>query len=85
MNVFLDTSSLLKLYCKEKETEELVSLIVNANLQKIYLTEIAKIEFASAIWKKVRTQELTSTQATVLLALFENDSQHFLLKRHLSF
>ena len=37
------------------------------------MSEIAKVEFTSTIWKKVRTKEITIDQAEVTLELFEND------------
>jgi len=35
------------------------------------LSEISKIEFTSAIWKKVRTKEITQSEAQTTLDLFE--------------
>ena len=72
MNIFLDTSSLLKLYHKEKGTNELLKLI-SEKAEQIYLSELAKIEFNSAIWKKVRTKEFTKDGAEQIIAFFEND------------
>ncbi len=60
MNIFLDTSSLLKLYHKEQGTEELLEF-VSENVENIYLSEIAKIEFNSAIWKKFEQKSLKKT------------------------
>ncbi|MEN8119430.1 MAG: type II toxin-antitoxin system VapC family toxin [Bacteroidota bacterium] len=72
MNIFLDTSSLLKLYHNEKGTKELIELI-SGNFEKIYLSEIAKIEFSSAIWKKVRSKEFKKEGAKQVIAFFEKD------------
>ena len=72
MNIFLDTSSLLKLYHKEKGTNELLKLI-SEEVEQIYLSELAKIEFNSAIWKKVRTEEFSKDGAEQIIAFFEND------------
>lgn len=58
MKVYLDTSSLLKLYHFEEGSDILDNLFANNPITDIFLSEIAKIEFASAIWKKVRTKEL---------------------------
>ena len=44
MKIFLDTSSLLKLYHKEQGRDELLKLI-GEKAEEIYLSEIAKIEF----------------------------------------
>lgn len=37
------------------------------------MSEIAKVEFTSTVWKKVRTKEITKEQAEVTLELFESD------------
>jgi len=52
MNVFFDTSSLFKLYHREIGTEELMRLFDEVGIEVIYLAEITKIEFSSAVWKK---------------------------------
>ena len=73
MKLFLDTSSLLKLYHKEEGTEELEILFTSVPVTEVFLAEIAKVEFASAVEKKVRTKEITETEAQTLLMLFELD------------
>lgn len=76
MNIFLDTSSLLKLYHKESGTNELIKFI-SENVENIYLSELAKIEFNSAIWKKVRTKEYTEEGAKQIIAFFEKDFEKY--------
>lgn len=73
MKIFLDTSSLFKLYHREDGTDELEDLFSQIKISGIYLSEIAKIEFNSTIWKKVRTKEITIEQAEITLQLFEFD------------
>ena len=73
MKIFLDTSSLFKLYHKEKDTEVIEKLFSQISITNIYLSEITKVEFASTIWKKVRTKEITALEAATTLQLFEND------------
>lgn len=73
MNLFMDTSALVKLYHREAGTPELERFFATTPITGIYLAEIAKIEFASTIWKKVRTQNITTGQADKTLALFEKD------------
>lgn len=53
MKIFLDTSSLFKLYHEEKGSEELEKLFSQGNITHIYLSELTKVEFTSTIWKKV--------------------------------
>lgn len=51
MKIFLDTSSLFKLYHKETGTTELEDIFSTEKITTVYLSEIAKIEFASTVWK----------------------------------
>ncbi len=77
MKIFLDTSSLFKLYHKETGTAELEKLFSTEKITIIYLSEIAKIEFTSAVWKKVRTKEISELEAQTTLELFEADFAKF--------
>lgn len=77
MKIFLDTSSLFKLYHEEKGSEELEKLFSQGNITHIYLSELTKVEFTSTIWKKVRTKEITVKQANVTLDFFENDFEKY--------
>ena len=72
MTIFLDSSSLLKLYHQEQNTDNLLNLI-SKGVESIFLSEIAKIEFCSAIWKKVRTNEINLSKAKEKIAFFQND------------
>jgi uncharacterized protein len=73
MKLFLDTSSLFKLYHKETGTAELEELFSTANITTIFLSEIAKVEFTSTVWKKVRTKDISELEAQTTLELFEAD------------
>lgn len=77
MKLFLDTSSLFKLYHQEAETEELEEVFSQTKITHIYVSEISKVEFTSTIWKKVRTKEIATEQATLTLKLFETDFEKY--------
>ena len=77
MKIFLDTSSLLKLYHREAGTAELELIFSTVKITDIFLSEISKIELASAIWKKVRTKEITQSEAQTTLDLFEADFKKY--------
>ncbi|OFX43537.1 MAG: hypothetical protein A2046_01420 [Bacteroidetes bacterium GWA2_30_7] len=77
MNIFLDTSSLLKVYHREQDTDEILKLL-SQEVENIYLSELAKIEFNSAVWKKVRTKEFIEVKAKEMITHFENDYNNFL-------
>ena len=80
MKIFLDTSSLFKLYHHEAGTAELEKVFSEVKVTHIYLSEISKVEFTSTVWKKVRTKEITREQAQITLDLFESDftKYHFI-------
>jgi len=73
MKIFFDTSSLIKLYHEEVGTDYLDSIFEEFKITRIYLSELAKVEYNSAIMKKVRTKELTENEAKDLINSFEND------------
>ncbi|GAB1450411.1 hypothetical protein MASR2M47_04670 [Draconibacterium sp.] len=73
MKIFLDTSSLIKLYHFETGTELLDKVFEDNIIHEIFLSDIAKVEFTSAIWKKVRTKDLTPFEATGILESFYDD------------
>lgn len=77
MKIFLDTSSLFKLYHHEADTFLIEKIFSEVNVTNVYLSEIAKVEFASTVWKKVRTGEITEVEAIETLQLFVNDSTKF--------
>ncbi len=73
MKIFLDTSSLFKLYHQETGTAELENVFIHQKVTDVFLSEIAKVEFASSVWKKVRTNEISNNQALITIKLFEDD------------
>ncbi len=77
MNIFLDTSTLFKLYHEEEGTDEIDRFIKEHNVEHIFLSAITKIEFESVVWKKVRTKEIPKETAQQLIALFRADYDKF--------
>ncbi len=73
MKIFLDTSSLIKLYHNETGTDLLDKIIEDNDVDEIFLSDLAKVEFTSAIWKKVRTKDLTPDEATFIIDSFCED------------
>ncbi|MEA2109030.1 MAG: type II toxin-antitoxin system VapC family toxin [Pseudomonadota bacterium] len=71
MIAFLDTSALVKLYHTEDSTREVEKVI--SQVEEIYLSGIAELEFRSTIWKKVRTNEIDKVSAKVVMDAFEDD------------
>jgi predicted nucleic acid-binding protein len=75
LKLFLDTSSLLKLYHKEEGSEQLLKLALGA--QEIYLSTLAKLEFRSALWRKVRTKEISKEECEAVVQIFVQDKQKY--------
>ena len=77
MNIFLDTSSLFKLYHKEPGTKELMDFFNKNTIEVIFLAELTEIEFSSVIWKKCRKKEINEKVALTLIEAFGKDSKNF--------
>ena len=77
MKLFLDTSSLIKLYHIEDGTVEIENLFIKFKVTDVFISELSKIEFTSAILKKVRTKESTETQRNTTIQFFESDFQKY--------
>lgn len=77
MRVFLDTSSLFKLYHVENGTQELMDFFKSNVVDRIYLAEITRIEFSSVVWKKCRKREIDKNIAQILIDRFDTDSRKF--------
>ncbi len=75
MKAFVDTSSLLKLYHNEIDSDKILNGIVN--IDEIYLCEIAILEFRSAIWKKVREGNIKQDIAVEVIKCFHDDYANF--------
>ncbi len=76
MIAFLDTSSLVKLYHHELGSDHLMGLL-DAGIEDIYLSELAILEFQSAMWRKVREGKLSLESATSAISLFQGDRDQF--------
>jgi uncharacterized protein len=77
MKIFLDTSSLFKLYHREADTAIIEQIFSQVTVTNVYLSEITKVEFTSSVWKKVRTREISELEAITTLQLFERDSAKY--------
>ena len=73
MILYLDTSSLFKLYHEESGTRELDEIFSTQNIQKFFLSELTKVEFNSVVWKKIRMNEISLEQGQNLITFFQDD------------
>lgn len=76
MKAFLDTSSLLKLYHYEINSET-VEDVLSKGVEEILLSDIAILEFRSAIWRKVRDGEIDEEIAVEVVSCFQKDYNNF--------
>lgn len=74
-NIFLDTSSLVKTYHRESDSDKIIKTL--SEYEGILLSEITKIEFISAIWKKVNRGEASETEAQAGIHFFETDHNKY--------
>jgi uncharacterized protein len=77
VNIFFDTSTLVKLYHKEGDTKKYLDFLTKNPDYEIYLSELALVEIYSAIMKKVRIKHLSLTQAEHFLAVIDDDVKDF--------
>ena len=66
MNLFFDTSALIKYFHREKGTETVIDLI-QEKAQQVYILEIARIEMLSAVFRRYRNQEISDAQLDIVL------------------
>ena len=57
MNVFFDTSSLVKFFKVEQGTDQVTEIILSRNNQ-IYISELARLEMLSAFQRKFRNHQI---------------------------
>lgn len=77
MRLFLDTSSLIKLYHEEKDSESFENIFIQNSISSIFLSELTRVEFLSALWKKRRQGELSVEIIEQMAVLFEEDAAQF--------
>lgn len=71
MELFVDTSALVKLYYPEIDSDRVEEKILEA--KRVYLCELAAVEFASALSKKVRMGELDKKDVHLIWNSFSSD------------
>ncbi len=80
MTYYFDTSSLVKIYHREKGTETVLNIYKSRD--KIIISELSKIEFISTIYRKYREKEILHETLMAVIRKFEEDvdSRYELLK-----
>jgi len=73
LNLFVDTSALVKYYYPEVDSREVERVILEA--ERLYLCELSLVEFASALMKKIRMNELQDHEQQLIWEAFLSDIQ----------
>lgn len=76
MKAFLDSSSLIKLYHQE-EGSDLAIKALSSDIREIFLSELAILEFRSALWKKIREKGIEKNAAIEVIKYFQDDAGNF--------
>src|SRR5262245_9835343 len=75
MNLYLDTSSLAKLYLKEEDSQRVQDMVAEAEV--VATSVLSDVEMRSVVARRLRERLLTKAQASRLLDVFEMDWPHF--------
>ena len=76
MTFYFDTSALVKLF-HEEEGSQNVTRIINANENEIWISELARIEFLSAIFRRYRNNEIGDQELRAATDGFEEQLNSF--------
>ena len=76
MNLFFDTSTLVKFFHEEKGTDIVTDLILEQN-NEVWISELGRLEFISAIFRRFRNKELDEGQLNTAVDSFENQIAEF--------
>jgi predicted nucleic acid-binding protein len=76
MNLFFDTSALVKFFHTEEGTDKVTDL-VNSEENEIWISEVAGLEFLSAILRRFRTNEIDERDLDLAITNFEEQITSF--------
>ncbi len=70
MNLFFDTSALVKLFHREEGSNAAVALLEEAG-SSVIVSELARLEFVTSMHRKVRNREIPEPQFEEAMAGFD--------------
>jgi predicted nucleic acid-binding protein len=76
MNLFFDTSALVKYFHTESGTPEVIELIERPD-NATWVSDLARVEFMSALYRKLRRGDIDGNQLDATLAGFESEWKQF--------
>ena len=75
MNCYFDTSALAKLFIQEKGTDTVTGLVLDRT-NAVWVLDLARIEFHSALFRRYRAGELNDELLQIALNGFESQLKH---------
>ncbi|WP_020393853.1 type II toxin-antitoxin system VapC family toxin [Thiolinea disciformis] len=75
MNLFFDTSALVKFFHQEMGSEQVIALIEKPE-NDIWVSDLARIEFNSALYRKFRRGDLDAVQLVEIASGFQEEWQN---------
>ena len=76
MNIFVDTSALVK-YFHEEEGTPVVTSLLDASGNVIVVSELAQLEFISAVHRRYRLKELNKESVNETIEAFNQEYSTF--------
>jgi len=76
MNLFFDTSALVKLFHEEEGTEIVTELITSQG-NEVFILDLARLEFVSALLRRFRNKEIDENKLSDAIASFEEQIASF--------
>jgi uncharacterized protein len=76
MNCYFDTSALAKLFIQEEGTDTVTELVLDQT-NTIWVLDLARIEFHSALFRRYRAGELNNEMLQIALNGFESQLKQF--------
>lgn len=76
MNLYFDTSALVKLFHEESGTEVVTDLINNPE-NSIFISDLTRLEFTSALCRRYRNKEINDQELNEALSGFREDYSRF--------
>ena len=76
MILFFDTSALIKFFHEEEGTETVTGLIHNEE-NEIWISEVAGVEFLSALYRRFRNNEINQNELEITISAFDEQFMSF--------
>jgi len=84
VNVYLDTSALVKLYIEETGTARVLAAVDSAEGAQVIIADISRVESRAAIRRRERANDISGAEANRILKQIDLDVSSFFLVQPLS-